>query len=85
MQKENTIKEEIKGFILRAYKLHDLEDTNNLFETGYIHSLFFIQLLIYIEKNFNIELEHGEFNIHGLNTIQKISELVHSKLQQKQE
>ncbi|HAU1297464.1 TPA: acyl carrier protein, partial [Legionella pneumophila] len=52
----------------------------NIFDTGAMHSLFFIQLLVFIEKKYKIDLEVGEFDPNQLTTIDAIALFISSKL-----
>lgn len=73
------IKQEIKQFLDKSFKINHLEDSQDIFDTGIVHSLFFVQLLIFIEKKFKIELNPDEFDITSLRTIDSISQLVLNK------
>lgn len=76
----SNIKQELRQFLFKSFKIQSIEDTQDIFETGLVHSLFFIQLLVFIERTFNIILESGEFDIKALKTINAISALVANKL-----
>ncbi|HFR5667775.1 TPA: phosphopantetheine-binding protein [Legionella pneumophila] len=54
--------------------------SDNIFDTGAMHSLFFIQLLVFIEKKYKIDLEVGEFDLNQLTTIDAIAHFISSKL-----
>jgi D-alanine--poly(phosphoribitol) ligase subunit 2 len=73
-------KHELKEFLSRSFKIHSIKDTDDIFDTGIVHSLFFIQLLVFIEKKFKIELVEGEFNISKLRSIDEIANLISSKV-----
>lgn len=75
------IKQELREFLTRSFRIHEIKNTDNIFDTGIVHSLFFIQLLIFIEKNFNVELHDGEFDIANLTTIDSIAGLIANKFQ----
>lgn len=79
MQLEN-IKKEIRGFIGKGFHVTDLEDETNIFSRGGVHSLFFMQLLVFIEKRFSVELYDGEFDINKLQTISQIALLIDAKV-----
>ncbi|HAU1838728.1 TPA: acyl carrier protein, partial [Legionella pneumophila] len=54
--------------------------SDNIFDTGAMHSLFFIQLLVFIEKKYKIDLEVGEFDLNQLTSIDAIAHFISSKL-----
>ena len=74
------IKQELKMFLLNSFRVKKLSYSDNIFETGAMHSLFFIQLLIFIEKKFKIDLEVGDFDPKRLTTIDAIAEFILTKL-----
>ncbi|KTD53731.1 D-alanine--poly(phosphoribitol) ligase subunit 2 [Legionella santicrucis] len=75
------IKKEIKLFLLNSFRIKDIGYSDNIFETGATHSLFFIQLLVFIEKKFKIDLEVGEFEPNQLTSIDAIADFISRKLQ----
>lgn len=74
------IKKEVKLFLLNSFRIKDIDYSDNIFETGAMHSLFFIQLLVFIEKKFKIDLEVGEFQPNQLTSIDAIAGFISSKL-----
>lgn len=76
----NHIKKALKIFLLHSFRVKDIAYSDNLFETGAMHSLFFIQLLVFIEKKYKIDIEVGEFDTNKLTNIDEISQFIFSKL-----
>lgn len=74
------IKKEVKVFLLHSFRVKDIGYADNIFDTGAMHSLFFIQLLVFIEKKFKIDLDVGEFDTKQLTSIDSIAELIFRKL-----
>lgn len=74
------IKNEVKLFLLNSFRIKDINYSDIIFDTGAMHSLFFIQLLVFIEKKYKIDLEVGEFNLNQLTTIDAIAHFIASKL-----
>lgn len=77
------IKTKVKEYLSRSFHLHSIDDSFDIFESGGINSLFFIQLLVFIEKTFDIQLEEEDFDIRSLRTVNAISELLLNKLSEK--
>ncbi|HAT8145873.1 TPA: acyl carrier protein, partial [Legionella pneumophila] len=63
-----------------SFRIKDIGYSDNIFDTGAMHSLFFIQLLVFIEKKYKIDLEVGEFDLNQLTTIDAIAHFISSKL-----
>ncbi|CZH72574.1 Uncharacterised protein [Legionella pneumophila] len=74
------IKNEVKLFLLNSFRIKDIGYSDNIFDTGAMHSLFFIQLLVFIEKKYKIDLEVGEFDLNQLISIDAIAHFISSKL-----
>lgn len=74
------IKKEVKLFLLHSFRIKDISYSDNIFDTGAMHSLFFIQLLVFIEKKFKIDLVVGEFEPNQLKSIDTIANFIFSKL-----
>ncbi|MCL9683926.1 acyl carrier protein [Legionella maioricensis] len=74
------IKNEIKLFLLNSFRVKDIGYSDNIFDTGAMHSLFFIQLLVFIEKKYKIDLDVGEFDPNQLTSIDAIADFISSKL-----
>ncbi|HAT6324311.1 TPA: acyl carrier protein [Legionella pneumophila] len=74
------IKNEVKLFLLNSFRIKDIGYSDNIFDTGAMHSLFFIQLLVFIEKKYKIDLEVGEFDLNQLTSIDAIAHFISSKL-----
>lgn len=73
------IKQELKTFLLHSFRVQEIADSDNIFDSGAIHSLFFIQLLVFIEKKFKLELFVGEFDVTQLTTINAIANFIFNK------
>src|SRR5258706_7432136 len=59
------IKASVRDFILRSIALPQLEDDDDLFETGIVNSLFAVQLATFIEKTFAIEVGMEDLDIEN--------------------
>ena len=66
---ENGVKETVKRFILSSIAIADLDDDDNLFESGIVNSLFAVQLMTFIEKTFAIEVEADDLDIENLKSL----------------
>jgi len=71
------IKDSIKAFVSN-FTNKDIEDDTNLFEMGFISSLFGIQLIVYIEKAFEISLVLDDIPLERLQTLENIAALITS-------
>jgi acyl carrier protein len=66
---ESGIKESVKQFILRSVNIPNFNDDDNLFETGIVNSLFAVQLMTFVEKQFAIEVEMDDLDIENFKSL----------------
>lgn len=76
------MKEKVKDFIVKTFMSGEgtLADDEALFEKGIIDSVGFIQLLTFIEKEFNVQIEMVEITMDKFGTINDIVSIINTKL-----
>ncbi|GCE29303.1 hypothetical protein KDA_47870 [Dictyobacter alpinus] len=72
-------KTSIRAFIARYIQNYTLADDENIFALGFINSLFAMQLVLFVEKEFHIEVDNEELDIDNFSTINAIAALVERK------
>jgi len=73
------IKPKTRAFITRSFKDYDLQDDEDIFSAGFVNSLFAMQLVMYVEKEFRVKVEDQDLHIDNFRTITAIAELVRRK------
>ena len=73
--KKQDMKAAIREFLSRSLRGHTLND-DDIFSLGLVHSLFTVQIILFIEKNFQVELEVSELKTEQIATVNKIVELI---------
>jgi methoxymalonate biosynthesis acyl carrier protein len=76
---QSGIKETVKRFILNSIDITDLDDDDNLFESGIVNSLFAVQLMTFIEKTFSIEVEMKDLDIDNFKSLNATAAFVLKK------
>lgn len=76
----NLIKEKVRNFIGRFFKNAELADSDNIFEKGFVNSLFAMQLVMFVEKEFGVIIENEDLDLENFSSIDKISTLIDSKM-----
>lgn len=66
----------IRQYLHNSLQGFHIDDSDNIFEAGLVHSLFAMQILIFIEKEFGIELPLDQMQLADLSSIDAITELV---------
>jgi acyl carrier protein len=73
------IRVKIKIFLSRFFRNIELRDDENIFATGVVNSLFAMQLVMFIEKEFNISINNQDLDIDNFGTINSIVDFVGRK------
>lgn len=71
-------KAKIREFIERFFKNDNLGDDDNIFDNA-VNSLFAMQLVLFIEREFDLEVDNDEIDISNFNSINAISNYITSK------
>jgi methoxymalonate biosynthesis acyl carrier protein len=76
---EKAIKETVKHFISISSNISNLDDNDNLFESGIVNSLFAVQLMTFIEKTFAIEVGMDDLDIENFKSLNATTAFVMRK------
>ncbi len=74
------IKEKVRSFLLKFIKNHDLKDDEDLFASRLLNSLFAMQLVLFVEKEFTIKIENQDLDIKNFSSVNAISGLIDRKV-----
>lgn len=66
---QDGIRKTVREFILSSINIMQLDDDDNLFESGIVNSLFAVQLMTFIEKTFAIEVEMDDLDIENFKSL----------------
>jgi acyl carrier protein len=70
----------IRAFLMRHMPDYELQDDEDIFATGFVTSLFVVQLVLFIEKNCHVTLARSDLNNDNLRSVQAIMALLERKL-----
>jgi acyl carrier protein len=73
------IKQQVREFVSRFVRGHDLGDGEDIFATGFVNSMFAMQLVNFVETTFGITVESDDMEIDNFRSIDAISALVERK------
>jgi acyl carrier protein len=76
----NDNKVKIKKFLSRYVRNYDLKDDTDIFGGGLVNSLFAMQLITYLEKEFAITIENKDLKLDNFRTICAIDNLIAEKV-----
>ncbi|MCP4220472.1 MAG: acyl carrier protein [bacterium] len=77
------LKEKIRKFIESNLVVFEDEsefnDSDNIFEMGFVNSLFAMKLVTYIEQEFGIEVDNDDLEISNFSSVDRIAEFIGAK------
>ena len=77
-------KEKIRNFISSILIVFEedaeFSDSDNIFQMGYVNSLFAMKLLNYVENEFGIKVENDDLDIKNFSSVNNIAQLIDKKL-----
>ncbi len=78
------IKEDIRELINKNLVIEDevesVKDDDNIFEMGYVNSLFAMKLVNFIEDEYDIIIENDELNLNNFRSIDAITAFIEGKM-----
>ena len=72
-------KQQIRDFVSRFFRGHDLGDGEDMFASGFVNSMFAMQLVQFVETTFGITVESDDLDIDNFRSIDAIAALVERK------
>ena len=73
----------IREFIKNNLTVFDEEvsfgDGDNIFELGLVDSLFAVQLVLFVEGEFGVDVLNSELNIDNFSSVNRIGEFIRKK------
>jgi len=69
----------IREFISRHVRGHELRDDEDIFATGFVNSMFAMQLVQFVESEFGFTVESEDLDLDNFRTIDAIAALVERK------
>ena len=76
-------REEHKGafrrFIASAFKGYEPADDEDIFETGFVDSLFAMELITFLESTFEVVVDTDDLELDNFRTIDALAALVERK------
>lgn len=77
---EQEIKGKVREFVSRFVRGHELGDDDDIFATGFVNSMFAMQLVQFVETTFGITCESEDLELDNFRSIGAITRFVERKL-----
>lgn len=78
------MKDTIRNFLTDHIADHDLRDDDDIFALGLVNSLFAMQLVLFVEQEFDITIDGEDLDFSNFRTVNAIHGIVRQKLGQAQ-
>ena len=78
MQMDDT-KEKIRQFFSQFFRARDLQDGDDIFALGFVNSLFAMQLVMWVEREFNVKVEDDDLELSNFNSVNAVAAFVARK------
>jgi len=72
-------KEKVKDFLSRFF-MDKISDDDNFFELGFVNSLFAMQLVMFLEKEFSLSISNEELDFSNFSSINIICRFINRKI-----
>lgn len=76
---EEQIRQQVRAFLTRFFRGHTLRDEEDIFATGYVNSMFAMQLVQFVEGEFGILIESEDLELDNFRSVDAITALVMRK------
>ncbi|MER5466537.1 MULTISPECIES: phosphopantetheine-binding protein [unclassified Streptomyces] len=70
----------IAEYLSRFFPVHDLKDDDDIFELGFVSSMFAMQLVSFVEHEFGITVENEDLELEYFRSISALDAFVNGKL-----
>lgn len=71
-----TVQESVMAFLKGKNPEAELDYETEIFKSGIVNSLFALELVMFVEKEFHIKLKHKDIRLENFTTINRIAALV---------
>lgn len=69
----------VRAYISECLDGISFEDEDNLFKSGYVNSLFAVQLVMWIERTFDAPMEGSDLDFRNIQSVTAIASFVKRK------
>lgn len=73
------VRDKLLGFLGKFFHVESIDDNSDIFKLGYVNSLFAMQFVLFIEKEFDISIDPIDMDRENFSTINKMVELIQRK------
>jgi methoxymalonate biosynthesis acyl carrier protein len=72
-------KEKIRTFLSRFIRDRELRDDDEIFTLGFVNSLFAMQLVMFVEQEFQLTITDEDLDLSNFSSIEAIARMIERK------
>ncbi len=72
----DSVQEQVLGFIRGRFPDVEISESEDIFQLGFVNSLFAMELVLFIEKQFAVTIPNDELQIDNFRTAKSMAGLV---------
>jgi methoxymalonate biosynthesis acyl carrier protein len=76
---ELAIRHQVRAFLARYLKNVEVDDDEDLFGSGLVNSLFAMQLVLFVESTYGMQVENEDLDIKNFRSVDAITALILNK------
>ena len=69
----------LRIFLSKIFRNHELQNEEDIFQAGFVNSMFAMQLVLFIETEFKIRIEDEDLELDNFRTINAMMGLIEKK------
>ncbi|MCP3805308.1 acyl carrier protein [Allokutzneria sp. A3M-2-11 16] len=69
-------RESIRGFVCPRFPGVELDDDQDIFALGFVNSLFAMELVMFVEREFDVRVPNEELDLANFRTVRAMCDLV---------
>lgn len=74
------IKTKVQQYLSRWFHGQQVTEDENIFDRGLVNSLFVMQMILFLEKEFGVEIHPQELEPNALSSVARIARLVRAQM-----
>jgi acyl carrier protein len=75
----NEIEGKLRVFLAKIFRNHELQNDEDIFQAGFVNSMFAMQLVLFIETEFKLRIEDEDLELDNFRTINAMVGLIDKK------
>jgi methoxymalonate biosynthesis acyl carrier protein len=75
----DTVKLKTRAFLAQSFQHLQINDADDIYSQGFVNSLFAMQLVLFLEKEFAITIQDDDLRLDNFRSVNALADLVKRK------